>query len=588
MVVRPDGTENLLRPRDFVDILGTDWPFRVITVFPYLAVTLLPTTASELGRLSEPSLPMALGVAALSITVLGTLVLLAGVFLPTRLRRSPSAVIATLVLIGATRGVIVSAVVDQSGLESHSHLTSRVVLAALTLPILLALISLVVSRSVTSRRQSVTTQSQISDLERNRDQVLADIHSSDTQLLTEVDESLRPAIDAIRDVVGTGSRDRLSLAAMLDDVANDIVRPLSHTLATTQSDFAAKRAPLQSAYVSPGTPTVREQVSAGFVGLGVFLGSGTVLVDLLRPIDALVAAMISGLTVYGIVRAVTLLFGTQRWRYRYTAVLIVALYSVVWIPAHLVNTVLIFPDSLRIDPWAVSIVATPVVGLLYLLIVRGAYVTRNQLVRLDNTRLNVALQLSEARRRAWLRQRHLTHTLHSTIQSRIHAEARLVRSNTGALTNDEKKRVLATIDSVLTSVNDEPPVAVDAVQGIHDMAAFWSGMCDVALDVSYEVVAAAAADSEVAEAIHIVTLEMISNAIRHGNATTISISISRGTPETIQIVASNNGQPVHDDGRPGLGTALYNELAAEWQIESGDAGVTVTAIIAARGNTLVG
>jgi two-component sensor histidine kinase len=90
-------------------------------------------------------------------------------------------------------------------------------------------------------------------------------------------------------------------------------------------------------------------------------------------------------------------------------------------------------------------------------------------------------------------------------------------------------------------------------------------------------------DAEAAESVLIVTSEMISNAIRHGSATSMSIEIHRDSPDTIRIVSSNNGRGLGDEHRPGLGMSLYDELSTEWQILPGEP-VTVVALIAARGN----
>jgi signal transduction histidine kinase len=220
-------------------------------------------------------------------------------------------------------------------------------------------------------------------------------------------------------------------------------------------------------------------------------------------------------------------------------------------------------------------------GLLYQLIILGSFSWRNQLARLDNTRRNAAFQLSEARRRAWLRQRHLTHTLHSSVQSRVLAESRLVGSGAGSLSSAEQRRSRGTLDMVIDAIDDDPSVSIDALGGIVDMVAFWKGMCEISLTVQPELLSTV--DAETAESVLIVTSEMISNAVRHGTATSMSIEIHRDTPDTIRVHAVNNGRGLGDEHRPGLGMSLYDELSTEWQIPPGEP-FTVVALIAARGN----
>jgi hypothetical protein len=179
MVDRRGPYENALRPRDFLDILGTGWPFRAVAIVFYAAVTMLPTTASELGRLTVQSLPVALGVAAFSVSVAAGLVLLVRLILPAKWRQSIPIVIGALVIAGALRGIIVSTVMDATELEVTSHLTSRVFLGALSLPPVLALVSLVVSRIVIAREKAISTRDEISATERKRDRILAELGTSD-------------------------------------------------------------------------------------------------------------------------------------------------------------------------------------------------------------------------------------------------------------------------------------------------------------------------------------------------------------------------------------------------------------------------
>jgi anti-sigma regulatory factor (Ser/Thr protein kinase) len=145
----------------------------------------------------------------------------------------------------------------------------------------------------------------------------------------------------------------------------------------------------------------------------------------------------------------------------------------------------------------------------------------------------------------------------------------------------ERNQAIGVVTSALDVLTTEPVESVDPVGAIRDLVDFWAGMCTITLDVGPEVWASTSADHEAAEALHIVSLEMISNAIRHGHATEIAITMVRSTPETVTVTAVNNGTRVSVGHRAGLGMALYDELAAHWSLTNGDR-VTVTAVVAAR------
>jgi signal transduction histidine kinase len=583
MVDKVERRENLVQPQDFAEILTTDWLFRPITVFSYLAITTLPTTASELGRLTDPSLLVAAGIATFSVCVLGILLFVVGMVVPSRLRSSWPLMLLVLMCVGATRGTIVSTYMDTTGLEYQSHLSSRVILSALSVPLVLALVSVVISRIVTSRKLARSTQLSIDETERTRDLVLADISAREDLLLAKINDTLRPAIKEISELVSRPGSRRATIAASLNTLATDLIRPLSHTLAaaTEPRDFPQSRTAPQFTAVSP--PTFREQVNPVFLGLGIYLGSGTVLLDILPLGSALVSAVIAGAFVYGVTRLMVLAFGNRRSSPLAVTAVNTAVLSVAWLPPHLFNAEFVFPTPIAFQPEVVSVIAVPLLGLAYQLIVLGEYSRRNHLVRLDNTRRDVVFQLSEARRRAWLRQRHLTHTLHSSAQSRVLAEERLVRSGTGSLDPADSGRTVATLESVITSVQSDPPITTDAVKKINEIVEFWSGMCEITVDFDPAVVVES--DVEVSEAIHVIVLEMISNAIRHGKATTIAATIVRETLDSIRITAANNGTPIKSTRQSGLGVRLYDELSADWEIRPGKP-VTVTALIAARPNTM--
>jgi len=582
MVDRLQRNEALVRPRDFIDVLGTEWPFRAATISFYALATFIPVTASELGRLDNPSLVVAMGIAAMSILTAVALIFIAKIVVPESVKHSPFRVMVVLSLLGFTRGALVSIVIDTLDFQRQSFLFSRLILGAISLPIVLALLSLVLRRISLTRTLRTTTRNDISTTEHNRDRVLSDIRSSRARLIAEIDSTLRPAITRIRSTISDGNVSRRVLSTDLGNLVTGVIRPLSHDLATTGSTFPVVPGHARQLVVPTDNPPMREQFNPTFTAIGTFLGTGTVLLDMLPFWPALGATVTVGAIYYALLRGAGFALGNRTAHPGVAITVVATIHAVVWIPAHLINRQLFFPPDFPFNPWVLGVVGSVLLGLLYQLIVLGTYSSRNQLARLDDVRVDMTLQLSEARRRAWLHQRHLTHLLHSSVQSRLSAEQQLVRSGTGKLSQRETTHVLTTLQSVLDSIYAEPASSADAIIIIQNTIAFWSGMCDISLEVDDRVAADIANTPDVGEAIQIVTLEMISNAIRHGHATDINISIQRESKETIRVTAVNNGGPVGAVSA-GLGMALYDELCANWEIRDGSR-VTVDALIAARGN----
>jgi two-component sensor histidine kinase len=74
--------------------------------------------------------------------------------------------------------------------------------------------------------------------------------------------------------------------------------------------------------------------------------------------------------------------------------------------------------------------------------------------------------------------------------------------------------------------------------------------------------------------------EFVTNAVKHGKATEGRIDVTNLQSDVIQLVMQNNGIPVDEDFKPGLGTemVLQNCLTSEFD-NLPDQGVIFTATI---------
>ena len=589
MVDSLDRSSNLVQARDFIAVLSTSWPYHPVAIGLYAFLITFPTTASEFGRLSDPSIGVAFTTAMFSVGVVAAMLILVRLFVPERHRATRVRGIALLLTIGFARGAIVSIFADNLGGQRESFALSRSVFGALSLPIVLGIVALVVSRVLTSREIRDFVISETVAAEKERDRVLRSVRKAHQRFLDDVDKKLRPAVtSSIRAVTATVSG-RAALADSLDQLAARVIRPLSHDLSAQGSAASPYRGSIARRVTMPqGGPRLSEQMSASYSGLGVFLGSGTVLIDILPFELAFLCSLVSGLCVFGLVHLIVAIVGNRRWSTSLAVASVASVHAVAWIPPHLINQALLFPDGFVFQPWLTSIVGTAALGLLFQGFILGSYSSREQLVALETAQVNTAIDLSEARRRAWLQQRHLTHSLHSSVQSRVNAQARLIRNGSGKISTAEKRQAVEVLESVLDTVTADTAPPIDVIRGIADVAEFWSGMCDISFDVGPGIEAELANDLDAAEALQTVVLEIISNAIRHGRATKITITARRNSPESILITAANNGTPFAINRTPGLGMALYDELTAHWEIGTDhDEPVTLSAVIAARDATSV-
>ena len=194
-------------------------------------------------------------------------------------------------------------------------------------------------------------------------------------------------------------------------------------------------------------------------------------------------------------------------------------------------------------------------------------------------RTEVELRLSTEQLRAslvrlhqveWFQRKALSRALHGPVQSAATAAAlRLdaaVRSGTASpqLVDEVRRTLLREVD-VLDGAA-QPPLPVD--QLADRLAGTWAGVCTVQLacdDAGFRVLAG---DAVLRSTVHEIMTEAVSNAVRHGRAQEVGITVAMGSDgaERLTLV-------VDDDGRgeigasSGLGTQILDQCALHWSLE---------------------
>ena len=105
-------------------------------------------------------------------------------------------------------------------------------------------------------------------------------------------------------------------------------------------------------------------------------------------------------------------------------------------------------------------------------------------------------------------------------------------------------------------------------------------MCDIEFTVHPDIRAILAANPDIGETVLVTCLEVINNAIRHGKATQLSLTLDLIAIDMIVVTAVNNGSPV-STFTPGLGMSMFDELTVHWKLWS-DESTTFIGYVAAR------
>jgi nitrate/nitrite-specific signal transduction histidine kinase len=89
-----------------------------------------------------------------------------------------------------------------------------------------------------------------------------------------------------------------------------------------------------------------------------------------------------------------------------------------------------------------------------------------------------------------------------------------------------------------------------------------------------------AEDSNTSRCVSEIAREGISNAVRHGHATSIDVVFGPASSDRLRITVSDNGNGLASEITHGLGSAILDELAIEWSRISLGAGTILTADVA--------
>lgn len=172
---------------------------------------------------------------------------------------------------------------------------------------------------------------------------------------------------------------------------------------------------------------------------------------------------------------------------------------------------------------------------------------------------------------------HLSHLLHGTLQSALHAALIRLASPTER-TPDLIREVRADIRAAMARLDDPGMSAVRIIDTFTDIAELWDGTCTVRWTLDHQTLHVLVMSPTTAMSATEITRECVTNAIKHGGATEVWITITRSGDRVILSALDNGTGSV--PGAWGLGSRLLDEACVTWRREQHEAGMRVTAELA--------
>lgn len=112
---------------------------------------------------------------------------------------------------------------------------------------------------------------------------------------------------------------------------------------------------------------------------------------------------------------------------------------------------------------------------------------------------------------------------------------------------------------------------------ISEISELWNGVCDVLSQSDESVLSQIDQDPVCSRLCSELVMELCTNAIKHGKANNINISLSFESPRVVKVQISNDGT-VYDSNSPGYGTQLLDQSCINWSQQNHNGLTVITAL----------
>ena len=196
--------------------------------------------------------------------------------------------------------------------------------------------------------------------------------------------------------------------------------------------------------------------------------------------------------------------------------------------------------------------------------------------------VNQQLEILNAslRQELWLNRRRTASVLHGPVQAALFASAMKLSQEqkpTPELVSEVEQDIAAALEKLNNPSNLEGEDITDLLNQIVEI---WSDAAQISIKIPEDLEAAITKQPLTSEALIEIAREFITNAIKHGKASSVSLKVSRIDGARIAIEVIDDGQGVPPGAKPGFGSKLLSELSLVWrQSRVGDTTLSYAEIV---------
>jgi len=403
------------------------------------------------------------------------------------------------------------------------------------------------------------------------------------ELLEKVRNLLDPAIARIQSTL-TGKSSTEAIESLKSTV-DDVVRPLSLEVAEASDELEAESG---SAEIREKAPIPKRIMLGEFlVPLWAALITSIVIVPaaflIETPLNALVVLASVFFSIFVILGAIQLATIKVPVHPAVAAVLVAIFYATSLTP---------FYALVPAMGWNVQTEQIHAL-LLFGAIVGGTTFAAQfaQLQRKATTEklaaVNQQLEILNAslRQELWLNRRRTASVLHGPVQAALFASA-MKLSQAEQPTPELVAEVEGDIQAAIEKLNNPSNLeGADITMLLNQIIEIWSDAAKIAIEIPKELEDSITRQPLASEALIEISREFITNSIKHGKASKVSLRVYRLDGLRIAIEVLDDGQGLPPGAKPGFGSKLLTELSLSWrQSRVGDQTLSYAEIVLGNEN----
>ena len=576
-----------------------EFAFRIFGTYSFTASTFLAAAipAGILNALADPSVGsryrLAWVVIVASATVIsGLFFVLAGKFAPSSETKFARIFfgLALFLATGALRGGLLGWLGSVSSVASEVNWQFRLIGGAMVGLLLFSLSALFVNDFMNYRRtlsSLIQNQSRITRLTRDAQ---TELDRDRTRLVMGINTQVNEAVQAIsaETTPGQSLEKYKLLVTQLLEIAEKVIRPLSQQLIeTTQPEVQPASvehvARINIARWMNSSTIVRPFWPLPITVMWALVGATTITA--LNPgFPGLLAYPVFVLSTWALLYLAEVFVSTKlpQLKFALRVSVITLVFGVVAIVPALLSWVLLADVSrhgavsleltlLVLDPIATFLLCVIFASLAGLDAERKVILSR---LAFTNNKLEWELATLRGQLRA--QRKELSRTVHGDVQSifiamALKLQTAISQDQVSSQTLEEIVAELRTVTDFSYSSKQLPPLK----DSLNEIKSLWGHAVDISWDIEPFVMDLADSQVILRSMLIDVCSEAVTNAIKHGNATLIDISMSH-SENYIHLRIENNGEKQKSVTSEGAGLGLYSEVAIDYELENTSGGVMLT------------